>query len=77
MHPAIFGVALGVPTVLVSQAYKATAMFAGLGLGDVVVGELAAAAARLDGTAAADAALARERCALNDAVVQRLLAAAR
>ena len=77
MHPAIFGVALGVPTVLVSQAYKATAMFAGLGLGDVVVGEPAAAAARLDRPAAPDAALARERCALNDAVVQRLLAAAR
>jgi polysaccharide pyruvyl transferase WcaK-like protein len=77
MHPAIFGVALGVPTVLVSHAYKATAMFATLGLGDIVVGEASAVAARLARPATPDAALARERCALNDAVVRRLLAATR
>ena len=77
MHPAIFGVALGLPTVLVSHAYKATAMFATLGLGEIVVGEASAAAARLARPTTPDAALARERCALNDAVVRQLLAATR
>jgi polysaccharide pyruvyl transferase WcaK-like protein len=77
MHPAIFAVTLGVPTVLVTQAYKASAMFRALGLGDVVVDDIGAAAARLSRQAEApDATLARERCALNDAVFERLLAAA-
>jgi len=83
MHPAIFGVALGVPTVLLSQAYKATSMFATLGLGDVIVDALdpAAVAARLSlptaRAAPADAATARERSGWNDAVVHRLLASVR
>lgn len=76
MHPAIFGVALGVPTALVSEAYKATAQFATLGLGEVVVGSPAEAAERLAKPAAADATLALERCAFNDHVARRLLAAA-
>ena len=77
MHPAIFGVALGVPTVLVSEAYKATAMFATLGLGDLVVDAPAGVAARLAELSEPDGALARQRCQLNDTVVQRLLSAAR
>lgn len=81
MHPAIFGVALGVPTVLLSEAYKATSMFATLGLGHLIVDrpDPAAVAARLspsaDGAVPADAAVARERSGWNDAVVQRLLTA--
>jgi polysaccharide pyruvyl transferase WcaK-like protein len=83
MHPAIVGVVLGVPTVLLSRAYKATSMFATLGLGDVVVDRVdsAAVAARLSlpaaGAARADAATARERSAWNDAVVHRLLSSVR
>jgi colanic acid/amylovoran biosynthesis protein len=81
MHPAIFGVSLGVPTVLLSEAYKATSMFATLGLEHAVVDrpDPASVAARLSPSAGravpADAAVARERCGWNDAVVQRLLAA--
>ncbi len=77
MHPAIFGVALGVPTVIVSEAYKATTMFATLGLADLVVGEHAAVAARLADPPVPDGTLARERCRLNDGVVARLLGRAR
>ena len=75
MHPAIFGVVLGVPTLLVTEAYKATAMFDGLGLGGAVAGAHAEAPARLAEPRAPDATLARERCALNDTAMRRLLAA--
>jgi polysaccharide pyruvyl transferase WcaK-like protein len=78
MHPAIFGLSLGVPTALVTRAYKATSMFAALGLGHAIVdrADPAAVAARLS-TAAPDAAVARERAGWNDALVARLLAAVR
>ncbi len=82
MHPAIFAVALGVPTLLLSQAYKATSMFRTVGLVQAIVERLdpASIEARLSRSAAlpapADAATARERAAWNDAVVQRLLASA-
>ena len=81
MHPAIFGVARGVPTVLVSEAYKATSMFATLGLGHLIVDRFDPdiVAARLSpspgGAKPADTAVARERSGWNDAVVERLLAA--
>ena len=80
MHPAIFAVAIGVPTLLLSQAYKATSMFRTLGLVEPIVDLLdpssieaciSSSAAR---PAPADAATARERSGWNDAVVQRLLA---
>ncbi len=75
MHPAIFGVTQGVPTVLVTEAYKATAMFDGLGLGEAVAGGHAAAPERLAEPRTPDATLARERCALNDTAMRRLLEA--
>jgi polysaccharide pyruvyl transferase WcaK-like protein len=76
MHPAIFGVALGIPTVLVSQAYKAIAMFEGLGLGALLVArpDPEAVAGRL-AAPRADPTRALERCAWNDRVVARLLQA--
>lgn len=79
MHPAIFGVALGVPTVLLTEAYKATSMFAMLRLEHTILDrpDPAAVIARLAGAAPPDAAIARERSHWNDAVVGRLLAAVR
>jgi polysaccharide pyruvyl transferase WcaK-like protein len=80
MHPAIFGLCRGVPTVLVSEAYKATAMFEMLGLGGVVVpwgaplGEIESKLRR-DDPPSLDAA--RARAAANDEVVRRLLGAFR
>jgi polysaccharide pyruvyl transferase WcaK-like protein len=83
MHPAIFGVSRGVPTALLTQAYKAVGMFAMLRLGGVVIDDPNPAAG-LDrwlsrGPAKhspADLSVARERVAINDDAVRRLLAAA-
>ena len=81
MHPAIFAVSLGVPTLLWSQAYKAVSMFRALGLAEAIVARsdpsmiedrISSWAAR---PAPAADSTARERAAWNDAVVQRLLAA--
>jgi polysaccharide pyruvyl transferase WcaK-like protein len=78
MHPAIFGLCRGVPTVLLSEAFKATAMFEMLGLGSTVCAwaDRASAVEVLgapwngvpDGLARA-----RARCSANDEVVRRLL----
>jgi colanic acid/amylovoran biosynthesis protein len=81
MHPAIFGLCLGVPTVLVTEAFKVTAMFDALGLGSTVFSwaDRSAAVERLrDEPAVPPRRLeTARRCAGgNDAVVQRLLDAA-
>jgi polysaccharide pyruvyl transferase WcaK-like protein len=80
MHPAIFGLSRGVPTVLLTEAFKATAMFGMLGLDGSVFGwaEREEAVERLGGgwNGSADALTeARSRSAANDEVVRRLLAA--
>jgi polysaccharide pyruvyl transferase WcaK-like protein len=76
MHPAIFGVCLGVPTVLASEAFKATALFSGAGLDDLLASasDHAAIVRKLDAPPA-DAGRARALAARNDGVLERLLAA--
>jgi polysaccharide pyruvyl transferase WcaK-like protein len=79
MHPAIFGLRAGIPTVLVNQAFKATSMFAMLGLGSVLAGSgdpLAALAQQIGRGQRWNLTLARRRAAGNDVAVRRLLAAA-
>jgi colanic acid/amylovoran biosynthesis protein len=82
MHPAIFGMSRGVPTALLTEAFKATAMFEMLGLQDVLVrwgdGHGAIDAKLRRGGAQNERGLenARARAAANDDVVRRLLAAA-
>ena len=77
MHPAIFGLCTGVPTVLLTRAFKATTMFAALGLGRVLARDQdpAALAARVVSQSTPDLAVARQMAAQNDAVIRRLLAA--
>jgi len=80
MHPAIFGLCRGVPTVLVSEAYKATAMFEMLGLGGVLVpwaAPLGEIEPKLRGDNPPSLDAARARAAANDQVVRRLLGAFR
>jgi polysaccharide pyruvyl transferase WcaK-like protein len=77
MHPAIFGLCAGVPTVLVNQAFKATSMFAMLGLEGVLAGSrdpVAALAEQIEGEPACDLTQARRRASGNDEAVRRLLA---
>jgi polysaccharide pyruvyl transferase WcaK-like protein len=79
MHPAIFGLGGGVPTVLLSDAFKATAMFEMVGLGSAMCGwgNRSEAVTRL-ASSDADAVRfgeARTRSAANDGVVGRLLEA--
>jgi polysaccharide pyruvyl transferase WcaK-like protein len=82
MHPAIFGLSTGVPTVLVSDAFKATGVFDLLGLRGAVVSGPELAAERLETLGRRplserfDLEGARRRAAANDEVIQRLLAAA-
>src|SRR5205823_12203478 len=81
MHPAIFGLCHGVPTVLLSEAFKATAMFEMLGLGSTVYrwADRSQAIERLGRAGKGDPAdlgEARRRAAANDEVVRRLLDAA-
>jgi polysaccharide pyruvyl transferase WcaK-like protein len=80
MHPAIFGLSSGVPSVLLTSAFKATAMFAMLGLDAAIVRDPALAAERLEALSRRpagerfDLEAARRRAAANDEVVKRLLA---
>jgi polysaccharide pyruvyl transferase WcaK-like protein len=81
LHPAIFGLSSGVPTVLVSHAFKATGLLEMLGFGAALVHDPASAANRLEALAAGpvseqfDLDAARGRTAANDQVIERLLAA--
>jgi polysaccharide pyruvyl transferase WcaK-like protein len=78
MHAAIFGLCLGVPTVLVNESFKAS-MFAMAGLEDVVVAQDDAAAAlarRRSDPWPPSVDAARRAAARNDEVMARLLAAA-
>jgi polysaccharide pyruvyl transferase WcaK-like protein len=81
MHPAIFGLSSGVPSVLVNYAFKATGLFEMLGFGAALVNDPAPAAGRLEALMAApvseqfDLEAARERTAANDQVIERLLGA--
>jgi polysaccharide pyruvyl transferase WcaK-like protein len=79
MHPAIFGLGGGVPTVLLTDAFKARAMFEMLGLESALCGwadrseavpRLASSHGRVPGLDEA-----RTRAAANDEVVRRLLEA--
>lgn len=74
MHPAIIGLSLGVPTLLLNDGFKARAMFESLDLG-VCLGEAEDAISRGRYTQP-DLSRARARAAANDDVVLRLLAAA-
>jgi colanic acid/amylovoran biosynthesis protein len=81
MHPAIFGICRGVPTALLTDAFKATAMFEMLGLQDVLVrsgdgpGVIDAKLRRGGAENARGLENARARAAANDDVVRRLVAA--
>jgi polysaccharide pyruvyl transferase WcaK-like protein len=81
MHPAIFGLASGVPTVLANEGFKASGTFEGLGLGAALASGPALAADRLQVLLrrrpgeVIDLEPARRRAALNDEVVERVLAA--
>jgi polysaccharide pyruvyl transferase WcaK-like protein len=83
MHPAIFAVCRGVPTALLTQAYKARSTFSMLRLDGVVVDDPDPVAG-FDGwlargpaeRTALDLSVAHERVAINDDAVRRLLAAA-
>ncbi|MEA2458775.1 MAG: colanic acid/amylovoran biosynthesis protein [Thermoleophilaceae bacterium] len=72
MHAAIIALTGGVPTVLLNESFKVTAMFAMLGLEEVL-----SSPGSISWTqrAAPDLSVARERAASNDEVVRRLLAA--
>jgi hypothetical protein len=89
MHPVIFGLSLGVPSLLLLDDFKATAQFPELGLGEYL-GSPALAGTSLEAAitsvfnpgAARGRDLwerlgeARRRCDANNAIVSRLLAAA-
>jgi len=75
MHAAIIALARRVPTVLLNESFKVTAMFATLGLEQVLSGE-DEAVARLERAVCPELGIARARSAANDEVVRRLLAAA-
>ncbi len=83
MHPAIFGLCTGVPTVLLNGAFKATAMFAMLGVDGAIASDSATAAEQLRALIQrpagdqVDLDAVRQRAARNDLVVERLLAASR